>query len=63
MPLSWDWWFLNLPDNLYYSDEEDEDDDALLYLQVTPEIDEPEEGWPSTTDTNVCKITTHTKAI
>ncbi|XP_052060456.1 retinoblastoma-binding protein 5-like [Mytilus californianus] len=34
------------------SDEEDEDDDALLYLQVTPEIDEPEEGWPSTTDTN-----------
>lgn len=28
------------------SDEEDEDGDALLYLPVAPEIEEPEEGWP-----------------
>lgn len=35
---------------LYDSDEEIEDADALLYLQVSPEIDEPEEGWPLSTD-------------
>lgn len=28
-----------------YSDEEDEDEDALLYLPVAPDIEEPEEGW------------------
>lgn len=28
------------------SDEEEEDTEALLYLPVTPEIEEPEEGWP-----------------
>ena len=28
------------------SDEEEEDTDALLYLPVAPDIDEPEEGWP-----------------
>jgi hypothetical protein len=27
------------------SDEDDEDEEALLYLPVTPEIEEPEEGW------------------
>lgn len=31
---------------LCYSDEEEEDTEALMYLPVTPEIDEPEEGWP-----------------
>ena len=36
-----------------FSDEEDEDADALLYLQVSPEIEEPEEGWPQQTDSNV----------
>ena len=30
----------------YFSDEEEEDTDALLYLPVAPDIDEPEEGWP-----------------
>ncbi|XP_041373018.1 retinoblastoma-binding protein 5-like isoform X2 [Gigantopelta aegis] len=29
------------------SDEDDEDASALLYLPVSPEIDEPEEGWPA----------------
>ena len=29
-----------------FSDEEEEDTDALLYLPVAPDIDEPEEGWP-----------------
>ena len=28
------------------SDEEDEDGKALLFLPVSPEIEEPEEGWP-----------------
>ena len=28
------------------SDEEDESGDALMYLPVAPEIEEPEEGWP-----------------
>ena len=28
------------------SDEEDEDSKALLFLPVSPEIEEPEEGWP-----------------
>ncbi|ESO99921.1 hypothetical protein LOTGIDRAFT_112693, partial [Lottia gigantea] len=32
------------------SDEESEDGDALLYLHVSPEIEEPEEGWPVPTD-------------
>lgn len=30
---------------LIYSDEEDEDTAALMYLPVSPEIDEPEEPW------------------
>ena len=30
----------------FVSDEEEEDADALLYLPVAPDIDEPEEGWP-----------------
>ena len=29
----------------FYSDEEGEDDDALLFLPVAPEIEESEEGW------------------
>ncbi|KAK3575950.1 hypothetical protein CHS0354_019267 [Potamilus streckersoni] len=34
------------------SDEERENEDALMYLPVSPEIDEPEEGWlPSDTGT------------
>ena len=37
--LSWD-------DMICLSDEEEEDTDALLYLPVAPDIDEPEEGWP-----------------
>ncbi|XP_064600491.1 retinoblastoma-binding protein 5 homolog [Liolophura sinensis] len=28
------------------SDEEGEDEQALMFLPVSPEIDEPEEGWP-----------------
>ena len=28
------------------SDEDDEDSKALLFLPVSPEIEEPEEGWP-----------------
>ncbi|CAI9723015.1 retinoblastoma-binding protein 5 homolog isoform X2 [Octopus vulgaris] len=28
------------------SDEEAEDENALMYLPVSPEIDDPEEGWP-----------------
>ena len=33
-----------------FSDEEEEDGDALLYLPVAPEIEEPEEGWPAIAD-------------
>ena len=32
------------------SDEEEEDADALLYLPVAPDIDEPEDGWPIGTE-------------
>lgn len=32
------------------SDEEDEDLDALMYLPVSPEVDEPEEVWQGTGD-------------
>ncbi|KAK6173805.1 hypothetical protein SNE40_017200 [Patella caerulea] len=32
------------------SDEESEDNSALLYLHVSPEIEEPEEGWAVPTD-------------
>lgn len=28
-----------------YSDEESSDTAALLYLPISPEIDDPEEGW------------------
>ena len=28
------------------SDEDDEDSKALLFLPVSPEVEEPEEGWP-----------------
>ncbi|CAE1319141.1 RBBP5 [Acanthosepion pharaonis] len=32
------------------SDEEAEDEGALMYLPVSPEIDDPEEGWPLASD-------------
>ena len=38
------------------SDEEDDDGDVLLYLPVAPEIDEPEDGWPLTSEP-VCYCT------
>ena len=31
------------------SDEDEEDENALLFLPVSPEVDEPEDGWPSET--------------
>ena len=31
------------------SDEDDEDNKALMFLPVSPEIEEPEEGWPGET--------------
>jgi COMPASS component SWD1 len=39
-----------------YSDEEEEDTEALMYLPVAPEIEEPEEGWPVVSEMVLCFI-------
>lgn len=39
----------------YFSDEDEEDNEALLYLPVAPEIEEPEEGWPAISEP-VCTL-------
>lgn len=36
--------FHKLPRFLYFSDEDEEDDDALLHIPVAPEIEDPEEA-------------------
>lgn len=37
--------YTSLAMRLFFSDEDGEDPGALLYLPISPDIDEPEEGW------------------